>query len=693
MTETPDPPGAGRSWLLVAAAIVAALTLLGAWGAQHLVEEERARDLRALQLRLGATADARASAVADWVARQRDALRGLAENQTVQLYLTELALAAGDRARVTDEPSQAAFVRSLLVVAAERLGYVPQRSAIQVNANVPRPGGAGFAVLDASLRPLVSTADLPGFDGRLRAVIERAQAGVVFDLVPGADGRALFVAAAPVAPLQGEGAARSVGVVVGIRDADPDLFRLLDRPPGPEPSAETLLLRRAGALIELLSPLRDGTRPFGRSIEMEPRTAEGLAVARPGFVAERDIRDQEVVALGRPVAGTDWVLVHKLARADALGESDARLWRLLLVLLLAAGMLALLLVAVWRHGASRRARAAAAEARALARRYADQGRLLRLVTDNQQADIFIVGADSRLHFVNRRLAERNELRVDDVQGKRMAAVFGPATARRFDDLMRATLQRAAPQTLVERTERDGEVRVTRAELVPIVDGDAPAMLVVEEDITGAVVEREKRARILQQVVDALVRLLDRRDPFAADHSQRVAAVARAVAVELDLPEATIDTTETAGRLMNLGKALVPEALLTRHGALSEDEHRQVREALAHGVDLLRGIEFGGPVVETLRQAQERWDGGGPGRLAGEAILMPARIIAVANSFVALVSARAHRPGSDIDAALAAVGAEAGRAFDRRVVAALVNVIENRGGRQRFGGAPGAAPAG
>jgi HD-GYP domain-containing protein (c-di-GMP phosphodiesterase class II) len=63
--------------------------------------------------------------------------------------------------------------------------------------------------------------------------------------------------------------------------------------------------------------------------------------------------------------------------------------------------------------------------------------------------------------------------------------------------------------------------------------------------------------------------------------------------------------------------------------------------------------------------------------------MPARIIAVANSFVAMVSERAHRPSADIDAALAATAAEAGRIFDRRVVAALANVIENRGGRARF----------
>ena len=305
------------------------------------------------------------------------------------------------------------------------------------------------------------------------------------------------------------------------------------------------------------------------------------------------------------------------------------------------------------------------------------------MTDNQTAEIFIVDAQGRLRFANRSLAARFSSQPGELEGKRLSAVFGPALARRYETANRAALARNAPQSFVERTEADGQIRMTRAEYVPLVGAEEPAVLVVEEDITAAIVEREKRERILQQVVDALVQVMDRRDPFAANHSARVAAVARSVAEELDLPVETIETTEIAGRLMNLGKALVPESLLTREGQLTAEEHRRVRDALQGGVELLSAIEFGGPVVETLRQAQERWDGGGPRRLEGEAILMPARIVAAANAFVAMVSARAHRPGADVDAALATLMAEAQRSFDRRVVAALVNVIENRGGRSRF----------
>jgi HD-GYP domain-containing protein (c-di-GMP phosphodiesterase class II) len=212
------------------------------------------------------------------------------------------------------------------------------------------------------------------------------------------------------------------------------------------------------------------------------------------------------------------------------------------------------------------------------------------------------------------------------------------------------------------------------------------VLVVEHDITEAVTERERRERTLRQLVGMLVRLVDRRDPFAADHSARVAAVARAVAEEMGLDPVTIDTVETAGKLMNLGKILVPSEVLTKPAGLTDDEIRRVRESLQTVAAFLEDVEFDGPVVETLRQLRERWDGtGAPAGLAGEAILLPARIVAVANAFVAMVSDRAFRAGIGLDAAAERLLAECGRAFDRRVVAALVNRLDNRGGRQEWAG--------
>jgi HD-GYP domain-containing protein (c-di-GMP phosphodiesterase class II) len=183
--------------------------------------------------------------------------------------------------------------------------------------------------------------------------------------------------------------------------------------------------------------------------------------------------------------------------------------------------------------------------------------------------------------------------------------------------------------------------------------------------------------------------------LAANHSLRVGRLARAIAVEMDLPSAEQEAAEFAGSLLNLGKILVPEDLLTRTGPLAADERRRIRDSVLAGADFVAEVEFDGPVAETIRQSAERWDGaGGPAGLAGDAILTTARIVAVANAFVAMTSARAHRPVLGVDDALANLLAEIGRAYDRRVVTALANHLDNRGGRAAFEDArpiPGPAP--
>ena len=133
--------GGAAALLLV---IVAAVAL-----AVRLVEVESERDLRVWQARLGVLADSRATAVGDWLERQVEVANGLAQNASLQIYVTELALAGGDRAGVTDEAAQAEYLRNLLVVTADRTGFASAPLGPRVGANVPRGGTAGLAIVDA----------------------------------------------------------------------------------------------------------------------------------------------------------------------------------------------------------------------------------------------------------------------------------------------------------------------------------------------------------------------------------------------------------------------------------------------------------------------------------------------------------------------------------------------------------------
>jgi HD-GYP domain-containing protein (c-di-GMP phosphodiesterase class II) len=186
-------------------------------------------------------------------------------------------------------------------------------------------------------------------------------------------------------------------------------------------------------------------------------------------------------------------------------------------------------------------------------------------------------------------------------------------------------------------------------------------------------------------------IIGSRDPFSRTHSERVVLVTKMLCKELDVDETTAVTAELAGAMMNLGKILVPREILTKPGKLSEGELKVIRDSMLKSADMIEGIEFEGPVCETLRQFQAHWDGTGePSGLSGDDILLSARIVSVANTFVGMTSARAHRNGLDMLLAITMMMEEGGKKYDRRPVIALMNFIENKGGLsewKHFGSKP------
>lgn len=667
-------PATGLALLLIGVVGVVAITAF--------VDAERERDLRRWQDRLGLIADSRAADVAGWLAGQKREIDALAGNATVQLLLSEVALVGGDLDAVTDARGQLQYLDNLIELTAERAGFESPHSSDDLPANVELPTPVGLALLDVEGRVLVANKrfvvpELPAGSGRTAVALGRDP-----DLGP------LLALAASVPALQGE---VQVGTAVGQRPIGAALQDLLRQPGMRQDGLEILLVRPNGAAVEYVSALADGTPPLGRRLDRDtPGLAAAQALQRPGaFLEAEDYAGTPVLATARAVEGSDWLLLTKIDRAVALAAIDARADRLLLVLLLALGLVAALLLVVWRHGASRRATLSAQLYASTAAELERQRHLLQLVTDSQPTSILILDEDGQIRFANARAAERVTMSPAEMIGKSLAAVVGTANAARTLTLADQALEDDQRVSDVLRIEGDSDVeggrRIYLTDHIPVpASSDLPrGVLVVERDVTAELLERARRESTLDALIRTLVSVVDRRDPYAADHSHLVGELSQRLAREMGLHETDAETARVAGLLMNIGKILVPEELLTRQGSLSEAERAKVRECMNSSAELLAGVSFDGPVVETLEQVQERLDGAGEKGLAGDSILPTARILAVANAFVAMVSARSHRPGLNVDAALTELMGEMGSRFDRGVIAALVNYLDNKGGRQHW----------
>jgi HD-GYP domain-containing protein (c-di-GMP phosphodiesterase class II) len=165
-----------------------------------------------------------------------------------------------------------------------------------------------------------------------------------------------------------------------------------------------------------------------------------------------------------------------------------------------------------------------------------------------------------------------------------------------------------------------------------------------------------------------------RDPYTAGHQQRVAQLSAAIAGLLGWDEERCEDVRVAASLHDIGKVVVPAEILTKPGSLSTPEYELVKSHAAAAGEILSGIEWAGPITQTILQHHERLDGSGyPLGLEGEAIIPEARVLAVADVFEAMVSHRPYRPALPAEAALAELRGGAGAQYDASIVAACLQL--------------------
>ncbi|MDO8885596.1 HD domain-containing phosphohydrolase, partial [Candidatus Oleimmundimicrobium sp.] len=159
-------------------------------------------------------------------------------------------------------------------------------------------------------------------------------------------------------------------------------------------------------------------------------------------------------------------------------------------------------------------------------------------------------------------------------------------------------------------------------------------------------------RTVETAIQALSKVIEEHDPYTARHQREVARFAAMIATEMHLSQETIKTLYVTALLHNIGKISVPAEVLNKPGTLNEAERAIINNHPQKGYEIVRTIEFSGPVAECVLQHHELLDGSGyPQGLRDGEILPIAQLITVADVFSAMISDRPYRPSRGIEAAL------------------------------------------
>jgi cyclic di-GMP phosphodiesterase len=181
----------------------------------------------------------------------------------------------------------------------------------------------------------------------------------------------------------------------------------------------------------------------------------------------------------------------------------------------------------------------------------------------------------------------------------------------------------------------------------------------------------------EQVIFSLAAAVEAKDKYTEKHTHRVAETARHVGMKMGLPERALDALYRGGMIHDIGKIGVPDAILLKPGALSGDELRIMRAHTTIGESIVRPLRSGTNLLPIVRNHHEHFDGNGyPDGLAGRAIPRLARIVAVCDSYDALVTDRPYRKARTVEDAIATLVDGAGSQWDPEVVDVLVGELSN-----------------
>ena len=200
--------------------------------------------------------------------------------------------------------------------------------------------------------------------------------------------------------------------------------------------------------------------------------------------------------------------------------------------------------------------------------------------------------------------------------------------------------------------------------------------IYEKNIEVKDQNNEKGYNQISPTIFALMAAVDAKDSFTFEHSENVSEYAVKLAEKLKLPEKDIQTVKVAGLLHDIGKIGIPESILKKNGKLTDEEYAMMKTHVEKSVEMIRFLPNMDYVIPAVVSHHERYDGKGyPNGIKGKDIPVLGRILAVCDSFDAMISRRAYKEALSVEYAVGELERGKGTQFDPEAAQAFIEMVE------------------
>lgn len=383
--------------------------------------------------------------------------------------------------------------------------------------------------------------------------------------------------------------------------------------------------------------------------------------------------EREIYGLALPVPNLPW-LVEQTLPVSRIDEKFAGIRQNVVVAsLIMAALAGGLLASLWWSLVSRNERAVAEQMHKLYLVVNQQKQIMDGVNSALSAGIVLNDLNGVIHYANQSFARLcGREKATELRGQKYSEL-DMELARSLVTHTLAVHRAGEPFSFAEALLVDGKLRYFLTSCTPFRDenGRLSGMVSVYSDMTDIAVAQQRSQQMVAQTVNAFVKAIEAVDSYLRGQSAFTAQLAVSLADGLGRNDAeTLATLRTAANLSHVGMIQLPKDLLTKTGALSTQERALLQQHVEFAREALADIDFGLPVLEAITQMYERLDGSGyPLALGDAGICLNARILAVANTFCALMRPRSYREAHSTEDALNILS-ETPPKYDATVVGSL-----------------------